>query len=308
MNKQVLIEADSVEEARKQIEHQLTQGIILHSTKILNDGKPVSIDGGGDTTKDAFAELEKQVPGEATILERTELYPTGQRIIVIEAVDEQTARKQASQQIRYDEEIDEIILLDGGKKGVLGLWKKPNSYEIRISYMACVQLTYIEKAKVRFTIGPKGLIEAVKALDLQEVRDALEAGAAINVTNDGGYTPLMLAALRGSEEIVELLISKGANVNAATKWGATALTRAAQEGDIWIVELLLSNGADINQSEYDGYTALSRAAMNGHEQIVKMLLSNRADLNISTKHGHTALTLALENRHSRIAELLQDAS
>ena len=307
MNKQVLIEADSVEEARKQVEPQLTQGIKLHSTKILNDGKPVSIEGEGDTAEAAFVELEKQVPSEAVVLERDVIYPAGQRTIVIEAVDEQTARELAGQKIHSDEEFDEIKLLVEGRKGVLGLWKKPNRYEVRISYRACVKLTYREKAKVRFTIGPKGLMEAVKARDVQGVRDALEAGAAVNVSNDGGYTPLMLAALGGGEEMVELLISKGANVNAATKWGATALTRAAQEGEIWIVELLLSNGADLNQSEYDGYTALSRAAMNGHEQIVKMLLSKRANLNISTKHGHTALTLALENRHSRIAELLQDA-
>ena len=306
-NIQVTIEADSVEMARNQIEHQLKKGIYIHSTKILNVGIPVSIDGVGDTAKDAFIELEKQIPAEATILERTVLYPEGQRTIVIEADDEQTARNLASQQTRYDEEIIEIILLNEGKKGILGFIKKPNSYEGRISYMACVQLTYKEKAKVCFTIGPKGLIEAVEALNLQEVQDAIEAGAEINVANDGGYTPLMLAALRGNEEIVDLLISKGANVNVATKWGATALTRAAQDGHLFIVELLLSNGAEINQSEYDGYTALSRAAMNGHEQIVKILLSKKANLNIRTKHGHTALTLAQENRHSRIVKLLQDA-
>ena len=128
MNKQVIIQAESVEEAGKQIERQLTQGIIIHSTEILNDGKPVSIDGGGDTSKDAFLDLEKQVPSEATILERKVLYPAGQRTIVIEATDEQTARKLAPQQIRYDEKIDEIILLDEGGKRVLGLWKKPNSF------------------------------------------------------------------------------------------------------------------------------------------------------------------------------------
>ena len=101
----------------------------------------------------------------------------------------------------------------------------------------------------------QNLIEAVRARNLQSVKEILKAGADVNAADDGGYTALMLAALFGLEDMVEFLISQGADVNAATGWGATALTRAAQDGKKEIVELLLSSSADVNKQEYDGADA-----------------------------------------------------
>ncbi len=329
MKRQVLIEADSVKEARKQIESQLTQGLEVHSMEVLRAEWPVSIECEAQTADSAFEELERQVPSEAVVLEREVIRRPSQRTIVVEALDERMARDLATSEKQDDEQVDAMELTVEGKKGILGIGKKPDRYEVQLAKRAQVRLTYREKAQVSFTIGPKkkqarfttepkktqasstigrkDLLEVVRAKDLQGLKEALEAGAAVNVSDDGGYTPLMLAALYGEEEMVELLIAEGANVNAATKWGATALTRAAQDGKTKIVELLLSNGADVNRREYDGYTALSRAAMNGHEKIVQMLIAKGADLNIRTKHAHTALTLAQENRRSRIVELLQNA-
>ncbi|MEJ2750256.1 MAG: ankyrin repeat domain-containing protein, partial [Anaerolineae bacterium] len=231
----------------------------------------------------------------------------GKRTLTVETFDEQTAEELVKGQIARHEKMDDLQLLTRGSKGFLGIGKKPDVYQAIISFNAHVKLTYEEKTRIIFTVGPN-LIKAVQSGDLQKVQEAFKDGARLEKSNEGGYTPLMLAALYSDEPIVEFLLSKGANVNAATKWGATALTRAAQEGKIRIVELLLSNGVDVNQSEYDGYTALSRAAMNGHYEIVEMLLAKGANLGIKTKHGHTALTLALENRHARIADLLQDAN
>ena len=103
------------------------------------------------------------------------------------------------------------------------------------------------------------LIGAIQARELQKVQDAIRSGAEIEARDDGGYTPLILAALYGLDDIVEFLIASGANVNAATKWGATALSEAAKGGEHRVVELLLANGADVNHAEYDGYTPLMRA-------------------------------------------------
>ena len=44
-----------------------------------------------------------------------------------------------------------------------------------------------------------------------------------------GMTPLMLAALDGSENLVQLFIDKGADVNAKTPSGFTALSLAKEQ-------------------------------------------------------------------------------
>jgi len=82
--------------------------------------------------------------------------------------------------------------------------------------------------------------------DKEKVEIALKNGAKPSATDQHGYTPLMLAALKGNEEIAELLIEKGANINAKNNDGASALSKAVWYGDIECAELLLNRGADVN--------------------------------------------------------------
>ena len=55
----------------------------------------------------------------------------------------------------------------------------------------------------------------------------LEKRADIDVKNDDGQTPLIVAVTKGELEIVRLLIKKGANVNAVDDDGKTALRYAS---------------------------------------------------------------------------------
>jgi len=52
---------------------------------------------------------------------------------------------------------------------------------------------------------------------LEAVKLTLELGANVNAANDGGFTPLHGAAVRGANSIVQLLVDKGAGLNAKTK-------------------------------------------------------------------------------------------
>ncbi len=60
---------------------------------------------------------------------------------------------------------------------------------------------------------------------------------------------LLIAAIKGDNEHVEILLNKGVNVNANTKSddGSTVLIQASISGSVDLVKLLLDKGAKINK-------------------------------------------------------------
>src|SRR4030095_4068211 len=66
-----------------------------------------------------------------------------------------------------------------------------------------------------FTEGEASLLEAVKL--------CWELGQDVNATNSMGLTAAMGAANRGSDAIIEFLVSKGARLDVKDKVGRTAL-------------------------------------------------------------------------------------
>jgi len=70
------------------------------------------------------------------------------------------------------------------------------------------------------------------------VRALLEAGADVNATQHGGYTPLIQAAAAGKKEMVQVLVECGARLDAKCDQGKTALDYARERGHAEIVKLL----------------------------------------------------------------------
>ncbi|HEX3436544.1 MAG TPA: ankyrin repeat domain-containing protein [Pseudacidobacterium sp.] len=75
------------------------------------------------------------------------------------------------------------------------------------------------------------------------VRSLLEAGADVNATQHGGYTPLIQAAAAGKKEIVLILLENGAQTDARCDQGKTALDYARERGHAELVTLLESYAA-----------------------------------------------------------------
>lgn len=118
---------------------------------------------------------------------------------------------------------------------------------------------------------------------------------------------LLLAAFRGYNDIIQMLIHKGANVNIQDKIGKTALMDAALNGHTAAVKILLDANADVNiADEYDG-TALMLAARYNEKEIVKMLLDAGADANAKDNHGNSVLINAVEEGKAEIVKMLLDA-
>ncbi|KFY31446.1 hypothetical protein V493_01097 [Pseudogymnoascus sp. VKM F-4281 (FW-2241)] len=125
--------------------------------------------------------------------------------------------------------------------------------------------------------------------------------------NRDGRTPLSLAAERGHRAVVELLVKRDDVVaDSRDNYGQTPLLFAADRGHESFVKLLLKRD-DVMADSKDKYgrTPLSLAAQEGHEAVVKLLVE-RDDViaDSKDKYGRTPLSLAAERGHEAVVKLL----
>jgi ankyrin repeat protein len=87
---------------------------------------------------------------------------------------------------------------------------------------------------------------AIKRGDVEKLHAAVKSGLDPDLSNQYGWTLLMLAAMRGNTSIGELLIEAGAGVDHRNKFRDTALSLAVHTGHPSFVKLLLSAGASFD--------------------------------------------------------------
>jgi ankyrin repeat protein len=117
-------------------------------------------------------------------------------------------------------------------------------------------------------------------------------------------TPLLLAAVVGDVEKLELLRAHGADVQAVGRCGIPLLHYAVDGGHSAMLSHLLSLGIDAEQTNDFGYTPLTHAAAIGAEAAVEVLLAAGANVHAATSTGQRALNYAT---HAGIAQKLLDA-
>ena len=147
------VEAESLEEARKQVKSQIPHGLSILSEKIILDGKPKTAKGVAETMEEAYAKAQNEVPNGADVVEKKELANPERKAVTVEAFDEQSARTQVGNQSGSAAIVKGIKLVTSGSKGFLGIGKKPNQYEVEIFQQAVVEITYKTKTKVSVKIG-----------------------------------------------------------------------------------------------------------------------------------------------------------
>ena len=95
---------------------------------------------------------------------------------------------------------------------------------------------------------------------------------------EGGFTPLLHAAMSGDLDAVKALLAAGANINQAAADGMTPLIVATVKVNEAVALHLIERGADVNAAEA-GFTALHSAALTGQIAVTKALLARGADIN-----------------------------
>ena len=167
------------------------------------------------------------------------------------------------------------------------------------------QLTdLLKKGVLPDTVDADGntlLMYAVIEGHVDTVKAVLQFHPDVNLRNASGDSALMMAALKGENQIIPLLLDAGAEQNYA---GWTPLIYAAFSGHLDTLNLLLDRGADVNALAPNRSNALMFAARNGHIDIVRRLLETKIDLDQINDRGFTAETWAVDAKNTDIADLI----
>lgn len=194
--------------------------------------------------------------------------------------------------------------------------------------------TLIERG---FKFVPSEMFRCITSGDITNVVMFVNAGMHVDVLNERGWTPLMVALFEGQEKVALFLIRKGADpyfrdtagyrpihwaafhgyvsvirelagrrakLDVKTNFGWPPLLQAAARGYAAAVDTLAELGADVNISDDEGWTALHKACANGCENVVAVLLLHGARLDARHVDGRTPLLIATENEERVIAAML----
>lgn len=149
--------------------------------------------------------------------------------------------------------------------------------------------------------------------DLKEAKELLEKGVDINVADEYGLTPLMMAAQAGRLEMVEFLLENKAEVNHYDRKGWNALFLAAYWNCPDVVKLLIKKGENTGLIDKQGFTLLSGICTRGEErtELLKLALKEvkkgKIDIDAKDYEGNTALMYASSNRLINTVKLLVEA-
>jgi ankyrin repeat protein len=119
--------------------------------------------------------------------------------------------------------------------------------------------------------GPEGqtyLMRAAEEGKADDVRRLCEAGADVNLQDNGGWTALMRAAGSGEMECMRVMLNFGTDPNMQTVNGSTAAMICVRDEQLGCLRFLVENiHADTTIVNDDGASALILAVQGGQDQL-----------------------------------------
>ena len=126
-------------------------------------------------------------------------------------------------------------------------------------------------------VAPTSLHAVVAKGDFDATRKLIEQGADIEAKDPGtGASVLHYAVMRGSPEILQLLLTKNVDVNSRTRNGTTPLHTAVLYNRYEVAELLLNKGADVDAKSSSGATPLAIATTARNRSMADLLRARGA--------------------------------
>ncbi|ETN39454.1 uncharacterized protein HMPREF1541_05677 [Cyphellophora europaea CBS 101466] len=148
--------------------------------------------------------------------------------------------------------------------------------------------------------GKTPLHHAVIKKDLEQVRNLLNAGAAVDIKDFTGSGSLHYGVLTADLQFVQLLLRYGAEANAKGPFGRTPLHQAVSMSNLAITETLLRSGSMVSELDDNGDSPLHIASRlpykecRGVPPLITRLLQSGADVNLVNKNGLTVFHTLLD--------------
>jgi len=142
--------------------------------------------------------------------------------------------------------------------------------------------------------------DAIKIISL-----LVEKGAALEVKDTNGDTPLLAAVSYNKPKSAIYLIGKGADIGATNGYGNSLVLDAVVCDDLELIKVLLNKTGNLNVQNREGFTPLINATINANTNTVKYLLDMGADPTYRDVYGKSALDYAISNKNKDKAFLLK---
>lgn len=143
----------------------------------------------------------------------------------------------------------------------------------------------------------KNLLHFLSPLNAYSSVEKLKnSSIAFDKQSSTGKTPLMLAAVNNSIEVINSLIETDSGINKQDEYGMSALMFAVENNNIDSVKALLSsNDINLNLQNKYGRSAIFYAVENDNVDIVELLVDAGADYNVIDNYKSNVLHLAAQN-------------
>jgi len=149
--------------------------------------------------------------------------------------------------------------------------------EYNLSIMVTILVAYnanINAISTPQTKSPTPLLIAIEKQYYSMIKQLLDTGADINLSNSEGDTPLHLAVTIGRIEIIELLMKYPVQYTAFNHLGETVLHTAVKCGHLSVVKLLCPYVL-VDSMTFKDFTPLHYAIQKNHYDIVAYLLTQK---------------------------------
>uniref|UniRef100_UPI00398E41A8 2-5A-dependent ribonuclease-like isoform X3 n=1 Tax=Pristiophorus japonicus TaxID=55135 RepID=UPI00398E41A8 len=158
-------------------------------------------------------------------------------------------------------------------------------------------------------LGRTALIHALQKDSQAIVETLLYHEADVNSINKNQSTPLSTALTKSplNIHVVEMLMKRGANLNVPDNDGKTPLILAVEKKNKEVVKLLLEGASvEINAQDKSGRTALLAAVESKNALLTEMLCKKGADVYCEDNRGNTPLLVARRNYDNKTKKVLID--